>query len=434
MLVCLSASLLISCAGPEGNTGKSEITEWQDGKNGAVSLTFDDGSINQFRKALPLMNDLGFPATFFINTGYIAGSQYRGTFIGRDVQAIIEETATLPTDEGNFYERSSAAGYLGYEGTLEYHSRAGAQIDADHPEEAYAIMDELYEKVRNGEFPPLEGNRGEGELTEGISWDDLRTFAQQGHEFASHMVTHPRLAALDEANIHYELEKSREEILHQLGARHTFSAEVPFGTENERAMNYAHRVYPALRNRMPAPYLEELNRWNRRSPGSSDQEYVQWQRGALTGTHLPLMKSWVDTTAIHDNIWLVLVFHGVDGVGWEALSSDTLDAYFSYIKTREDDLWVATFGDVARYMRERMNATLTSRRKGRKIEVILTHSLDPSLYDVPLTVKTYVPPDWQRIRVKQAGSTSLLPAGDSLGSYVVYRAVPDGGRIEIMEN
>src|SRR5690606_5764448 len=98
-------------------------------------------------------------------------------------------------------------------------------------------------------------------------------------------------------------------ILKQLGPEHTFSAEGPYGTENERVMEYAHKIYPALRNRMPEPYLEELNRSSRKQPGSFDKEYVQWQRGATTKTPMPLMKSWVDTTAVHDNIWLVLVIH-----------------------------------------------------------------------------------------------------------------------------
>jgi hypothetical protein len=44
-------------------------------------------------------------------------------------------------------------------------------------------------------------------------------------------------------------------------------------------------------------------------------------------------KSWVDTVEAHDNNWLVLVFHGVDGIGWEALPGSLLQEYFSYIKT-----------------------------------------------------------------------------------------------------
>jgi hypothetical protein len=194
-------------------------------------------------------------------------------------------------------------------------------------------------------------------------------------------------------------------------------------------MEYAHRYYPALRNRMPEPYLDELNRWNRQDPGSSEKEYVQWQRGALKITHLPLMKSWIDTTAAHDNVWLILVFHGVDGIGWEAISSDTLDTYFRYISSREEDLWIATFGDVTRYMRERMSASVTSEQKGNKILVDVTHPLDTLQYDLPLTLKTYVPANWQDVQVEQGAKKQIQSQTDSLGTYVLYQAMPGGGKV-----
>lgn len=68
------ASLLASCAGA-GDVGNTETTRWQDGKSGAISVTFDDGSPNQFRNALPILNRLRLNATFFIVTGEIEGSQ-----------------------------------------------------------------------------------------------------------------------------------------------------------------------------------------------------------------------------------------------------------------------------------------------------------------------------------------------------------------------
>src|SRR4051795_1571525 len=79
--------------------GKTEIAKWQYGKNGAVSLTYDDGSINQFRFAVPIMDSFGFPATFFIITGEIPGSHFHGTFIGRPTKTIIAETASVPTNQ-----------------------------------------------------------------------------------------------------------------------------------------------------------------------------------------------------------------------------------------------------------------------------------------------------------------------------------------------
>jgi peptidoglycan/xylan/chitin deacetylase (PgdA/CDA1 family) len=424
--------LLTACGQKEELTGQTEITKWQYGKNAAVSLTYDDGSINQFTQALPIMNRLQLPATFFIITGQIPGSQYQGKFIGRPVKEIIAETAKTPTNKDNFFERASAAGFLGYKGTVEYHTQAGALIDAGKEEEAYKVMDELYRKVRNGEFKPGVKSKNEVAEAEGLTWEKIREYAAQGHEFASHTVTHPRLAALDEANMLYELEKSKEDILKQLGPEHTFSAEGPYGTENERVMEYALKIYPATRNRMPEPYLEEINRGSKMQPGSSDKEYVQWQRGALTSTPLPLMKSWVDTVAAHQNQWLVLVFHGVDGVGWEALPSTLLDEYFQYIKEREEKLWIATFGDVTKYIRERMNGKVDVSENADKITVNLSHSLDKDMYDLPLTLKTYVPSAWNTVTVSQGTKEQLVrPESDAQGTFVMYQAIPNAQPVEL---
>jgi peptidoglycan/xylan/chitin deacetylase (PgdA/CDA1 family) len=122
----------------------------------------------------------------------------------------------------------------------------------------------------------------------------------QGYEFASHTITHAHMAVLDTANMFYELEKSKEDIKNHLGNQYTFTAEIPFGIEHPRAMKYALPAYPTLRNMMTDPYMQEINRGYRTQPGSSDKEYVQWQRGATTKTPLPLMNSWIDTTLIHD--------------------------------------------------------------------------------------------------------------------------------------
>lgn len=164
LLLCISG-----CDQREELTGQTEITKWQQGKNAAVSLTYDDGNINQFARALPIMNRLQFPATFFIMTGQIPGSQYQGKFIGRPVKEIIAETARTPTNKGNFFERASAAGFLGYIGTMEYHTRAGALVDAGKEEEAYAVMDELYRKVREGAFEPGLESKNEVAEAKGVT-------------------------------------------------------------------------------------------------------------------------------------------------------------------------------------------------------------------------------------------------------------------------
>jgi peptidoglycan/xylan/chitin deacetylase (PgdA/CDA1 family) len=410
--------------------GHTEITRWAHGKRAAVSLTWDDGTLNQFRVAVPLMDRFGFPATFFIITGEVAGSRYHGTFVGRPPETIVEETARFPTNAANFFERASAVGYLGYQGTLEFHTRAGEVFDeGGDPEKAYRILDDAYARIRAGAFPLRPGNEA---VPTAVSWDELAALAKRGYEVASHTVTHPRLAVLDEPNLVYELEKSREEILDRLGARHTFSVECPYGTENDRVLEYALARYPLARNRMPDPFVEDLDRWNDKSPSASTREYVRWQRGPLTRTPTSLMKSWVDTIAAGDNIWLVLVFHGVDGVGWEPRTSADLEEYFAYLKSKADALWIATFGDVGRYVRERMDGTVRSWVRGDVISVVLRDDLTDERYDVPLTLETEVPADWTAADVRQGERAQRVPVTRDGGrSSVLYEAVPNGEDVQI---
>jgi peptidoglycan/xylan/chitin deacetylase (PgdA/CDA1 family) len=415
--------------------GRTEITKWQDGKKAAISLTYDDGSRNQFKYALPIMERLKLPGTFFVITGPIIGSVHPPKFIGRPVNKIISETESVSTNADNFFERASASLYLGYSGTLPYYNKADEFYESGEKIEAYKVMDSLYKEVRSKNLPVGKDTSMEMAQEKGLSWKDVKSYAAKGFEFASHTVTHAHLAILDSANMGYELRKSKDDILKHLGAKYTFSAEVPFGIEDKRVMKYGFPIYQALRNSMPEPFMEEINRGYKEQPGKSTKEYVQWQRGPLTKTPFSLMKSWVDTSLAHDNIWLVLVFHGIDDIGWQPLTHQELDEYFQYIKSKEKDIWVETFGNVARYVRERMDSKIKVDHKKTKLLITLTHSLDPTRYDVPLTLKTYVSPDWKNVLVKQKGKEKQVQKEkDSSGSYVLYQAIPNNGTIEISEN
>ncbi|WP_234572460.1 polysaccharide deacetylase family protein [Rhodohalobacter sp. 614A] len=414
--------------------------KWKDGKRAAASLTYDDSTINQFRVALPIMNQLNLPGTFYVITGAIPGSQYEPTFVGRPVDEIIAETADIPTNKENLFERASAIRFLGLDGTYQYHNRAGQAMESGNLEEAISAIDEGYQRVRNGEFVPdttydeelYDVLAIEDMNVDLITWDELQEVANQGHEIGSHTILHPYLAVLDSANIHHELVKSREDILNHLGPEHTFSAEGPFGTENERVMEYAYELYPALRNRMPHSWLDELNRSSDEDPTQSQNEYVQWQRGTLSDTPMETMKSWVDTSLEKDNIWLVLVIHGVEGIGWEPLTESELTEYFGYMADKTDDLWVATFKDVTQYIRERMNADVETNYDNDRISVNLTHSLDPHLYNHPLTLKTYIPTEWSSISVRQGDAMNEAEVmKDDTGTYVLYDAVPNAETIEL---
>lgn len=428
ILSVTAASIMIiyGCTSGESRKfGDTIIEKWADGKSGAVSLTFDDGSINQFRVAMPIMDSLGFPGTFFINTGNIPGSKYQAEFTGRPQEEIVKESAKAATDRDNLFERASMVAYAPYSGMRNYFTTAGELYESGKIEEACRKIDEALAELRTGKAKPRR--TGSGSVSDRITWDDIRILASKGHEFASHTITHPRLAIMDSANLVNELEGSRKEMLEQLGEKFIFSAECPYGTEDERVMEFAYKYYPALRNRMPEPFLMELNRGSRKSPVNNEIEYVQWQRGALTSTPMELMKAWVDTTAAMSNIWLVLVFHGVDGIGWEPLTGNDLRNYYNYIKSSENRLWVATFGDVAKYIRERMNSRVEAISKKGRLTVNLSAGLGKE-YDYPLTLKTYLSGSPDKLQIMQGqNEIGFTPGKDDRGNYVMYRSVPGSG-------
>src|SRR4026209_1347747 len=108
MALLLLPGVIVYAQQPVGTTA---ITKWPAGKAAAISITYDDATINQFRQALPIMDTLGFKGTIFVNTNHIQNSEIPPKFIGRPIADIIKETATIPTDKSNLFERASALRY-----------------------------------------------------------------------------------------------------------------------------------------------------------------------------------------------------------------------------------------------------------------------------------------------------------------------------------
>jgi hypothetical protein len=83
-------------------------------------------------------------------------------------------------------------------------------------------------------------------------------------------------------------------------------------------------------------------------------------------------------------------------------------------------------------MRERMHATVTENKTGKNITVHLTQSLDGSIYNKPLTLKTYIPKAWKSVKVEQDNQQQKFQIkNDAGGNYVLYDAMPDGSEIKL---
>jgi peptidoglycan/xylan/chitin deacetylase (PgdA/CDA1 family) len=411
-----------------------------------MAITYDDSTLNQFRIALPLMNERGLVSTFFVVTGETPGSRFPPTFVGRPIMEVLRESATVPTTRENVFERASVIRYLADIERVEeawqptgmggFNPRAAIQagnydtIDAALARlratgVTYAAGRKPWVAVRSQEQGrPLASQPG------GLSWNEFRLAAAQGHEFANHGISHPQLPVLDAANILYEVDSARQDLREQLGDKHTFSIEAPYGIDDDRVKDLLINRFPLTRNWVAASddFMDGIMRPDQRDPATSTKPYVQWQRGPGPRTPMADMTGWVDKS-IATGTWLVLVIHGVEGLGSSAMPADTLRTYFDYIAARvqEGRLWVATFQDGAKYVRERMRSTIKTRPAGPAIEVTVSHALDPKMYDLPLTARTTVPAQWTSVHFRQGPVTLTLPVQhQSDSAYVQYRIAPNG--------
>jgi hypothetical protein len=56
------------------------------------------------------------------------------------------------------------------------------------------------------------------------------------------------------------------------------------------------------------------------------------------------------------------------------------------------------------------------------------------MYDIPLTLKTYVPSGWETVHVKQGEhQEQITPEQDERGTYVMYQALPNTASVELSE-
>ncbi|MFC1558288.1 polysaccharide deacetylase family protein [candidate division KSB1 bacterium] len=445
----LLISFFVFLFNQEKTIGQTEIMKWQDGKEASVSLTWDDGSINHFRIAIPMMNERGFPGTFYLVTGNIPGSKYQRKFIGRPIREIILLSGKIPTNDENFFERASAIVYSNYEVENGSSGEIYNLFRNSRPEEAFNMVDNIFSQIRKNNFKEVsKKTRNEDKLDyKPVMWDDIRKFASQGHEFAAHTISHPPLLILDEANLQYEVEKSKEEMEIQLGSKYTFSYVNP-GTEIYRK-EYVEKRFSSIRDIMPEDesYLKYFTGDADENQGRNcgiifedyyrtifrtlGKEYIMWRIGARTGTRVSAMKEWIDTS-IKTNALLVYVFHGIDNIGWQAKPKEEFVELFDYLKSRENNVWIATMQDIQKYIRERMKAIVSSEITNNTIKVKLTHSLDPVIYNIPLTLKTYVSSEWQSVQFKQGNNLKTLHVSKDLsGTYVLYQAVPNSAVITI---
>ncbi|HEY3418281.1 MAG TPA: polysaccharide deacetylase family protein, partial [Armatimonadota bacterium] len=196
----------------------------------------------------------------------------------------------------------------------------------------------------------------------GLSWEELREMARMGQEIANHSLTHANLPkTTDPAILDREINGSAQLITEKLGtAPLTFC--YPGNGRDDRVLAAVMQHHVASR----------VNCVGYGSKVATD--------------FTPAMANAIVDKALRERSWIVPMLHGVEE-GYSPITGDTLRAHLAYVQSRQSEIWVDTFANIARYVREREQAQLTvTTREANTAIFTLTTPLDPLIYTVPLTI------------------------------------------------
>lgn len=183
-----------------------QISEWRAGTlpRGTVSLTFDDGYLDNLSAALPLLEKHRLHATVFVSTGLLGNI---AGFWGDVVERILLVTPDLPT-ELNLGQVRLATG-------------DATQVVAAHDELRSLLRGMPAVDIWNvvGRLGAWAGAAGDGHPPRPVlSGDELRRLAASPFiEIGAHTVSHTRLSVLDRGAQRAEIAASRETLEHLLG-------------------------------------------------------------------------------------------------------------------------------------------------------------------------------------------------------------------------
>ena len=253
------------------------------------------------------------------------------------------------------------------------------------------------------------------------NWDILKSAALEGHEVASHTMTHPYLNRLSKEQQEIELKKSKEIIDANIPKSKCITIAYPYCVPGD--MTICKKYYIAARNCQ--------GRIEKSTPDDfmNISSIICGSQGSLK-TAKDFSKKFDETAASKG--WCVLLLHGIDNDGgYSPCLSAELKGSLEYLAAHKDKFWVETFVNVVRYIRERDAVSVKeSSRQDNSITVQVTDNLDNEIYNYPVTIRRPLPENWKAVKATQnnkAVNTSIVEVDSA--KYVMFDAIPDKGDV-----
>lgn len=262
------------------------------------------------------------------------------------------------------------------------------------------------------------------------TWEDFQALHDLGHDINSHTVHHNcNVDDEPDAYAHAEYADSQAAVRTNIPKATCWTMAYPCGAgPRDIAAEYflASRGVYGAPNRANKINYQSVNTCNIR-PDTVDM--------LLTGVHAST--AWLSNPA-NRRAWLSPVYHYVRA-GHTPEEKDAnqaeVAAQLAHLHTRNDQIWVAPFSEVARYAQERDSATLTvTENTPQQIRFTLSDQMRDDVFDFPLTVKVRLPAGWSTASAVQAGQDVEVTTADHEGDlFALVKAVPDRGEVTLTE-
>jgi peptidoglycan/xylan/chitin deacetylase (PgdA/CDA1 family) len=307
-------------------------------------------------------------------------------------------------------------------------------FDDGYPSHLTAAVPQLNARGLKGTFFIITGRTDVSTLAPWSAWQSI---AAQGHEVASHTVTHKDLTTLSISDIEWQLSTSQSAINQNIPGQSCNSLDYPFTSSNSTIQTIAAQYYDAARGGwISGNHPPFLNYYQSGSDQSDSWNALNFYNLAgKEGDALGVNDAYLTDPAFNESLdkavlrhaWLNIFFHDIT-------DATAFGKVLDYTQTKHD-YWIDTFCNVSRYMKERLNSTIqiiTDTPTEIRINILMDASLPTTTYNFPLTLRSTVPTSWAQV-VLQQGSViqTLTPVMEGSDKVVYYNAVPNGGDISL---
>jgi oligosaccharide reducing-end xylanase len=255
----------------------------------------------------------------------------------------------------------------------------------------------------------------------GGKWTPFQNAFKDGHEIGSHSNSHTKQAPAS------DLSSSQKSIQQNVPGEKCVTYAYPECTPGTGSSQYyiaSRSCTNATINSATSPNWENIN-------SQFVDENVTY--GGIKGSG---MNAFADAAASQGG-WAVYAHHGV-GNGDHSMYTDAnaLKSHVDYLSQNRGKIWCETFGNVARYIKERSAATAAvTSSDDNTVKLTLKDNLDNATYNFPLSLRFEMPSGWTDPTVTQDGK-AIKDTVVTVNSkkYVMFQAVPDGGDIVVSGN